>query len=133
MKAVCSYIKVSLLLSSADDIATKQTFRAGPAPTVSPATTLTPTTPKNKSEWTGSIKCDEIEMTLVLQLDKYSAETEWSIDSSDGLTTYYAREDGYYEEMKSEKVIETICLEEGYEYQFRIADFMGEFRSSFLH
>ena len=72
-------------------------------------------------------------MTLVLQLDKYSAETEWSIDSSDGLTNYYAREDGYYEEMKSEKVIETICLEEGYEYQFRIADFMGEFRSSFLH
>ena len=108
---------------------TSQTFRAGPAPTVSPATTLTPTTLKTESEWTGLTRCDAFEMTLVLQLDKYSAETEWSIDSGDGLANYFAREDGYYEEMKSEIVIETICLAEGYEYRFRIADFMGEFRS----
>ena len=69
-----------------------------------------------------------IEVTVVLQLDKFSAETSWFIDSSDGLTNFITRPVGYYEEMKSQKIIETVYLPEGLEYQFKIIDFMGELR-----
>lgn len=65
-------------------------------------------------------------MTVILQLDEYSAETSWSIDSSDGVTNFVSRPFGYYEEMKSQKVIETVRLPEGLEYQFKIVDFMGD-------
>ncbi len=65
-------------------------------------------------------------MTLVLQLDKYSSETAWSIDSSDGMTNFVSRPFGYYEEMENHKVIETLRLPEGLEYQFKIVDFMGD-------
>ena len=67
-----------------------------------------------------------IEVAVVVQLDKFSAETSWSIDSSDGLANFITRPVGYYEEMKSQKIIETVYLPEGLEYQFKISDFMGE-------
>ena len=67
---------------------------------------------------------DAVPVTIVLQLDKYSAETAWFIDSSDGLTNFVSRPVGYYEEMNSQKIVETIYLPEGLEYQFRILDFM---------
>ncbi len=103
----------------------------GPAPTVSPATTSTPTvaatrTASARPTESSPPTVDAITMTLVLQLDKFSAETAWFINSGDGTTSYVARPNGYYEEMKSEKVIETIRLPEGLEYQFKILDFMGE-------
>lgn len=69
-------------------------------------------------------------MTVVLQLDKYSAETAWSIDSLDGSSNFAARPVGYYEEMKSQWIEETVRLPEGLEYQFKIEDYMGERRRS---
>lgn len=56
----------------------------------------------------------------------FSAETSWFIDSSDGLINYVERPAGYYEEMKSQKIVETVRLPKGLEYQFRIVDFMGD-------
>lgn len=69
---------------------------------------------------------DAFLVTVVLQLDEYSAETAWSIESSDGATNFVSRPFGYYEEMKSQKVIEKVRLSEGLEYQFKIVDFMGD-------
>jgi len=117
------------------------TFRVGPAPSVAPATTSSPTGSTAKAASIGSTSsssCDPrdgglilsvspcIEVTVVLQLDKFSAETSWFIDSSDGLTNFISRPVGYYEEMKSQKIIETVYLPEGLEYQFKIIDFMGD-------
>ncbi|KAL7539416.1 hypothetical protein ACHAXR_010447, partial [Thalassiosira sp. AJA248-18] len=111
------------------------TFRAGPAPSLAPATTTIPTASNinaNVNSPTSLNACPEeteegcIEMTVVLQLDKYSAETGFSIDSSDGLTNFVARSDGYYEDLKSQKIIETVQLPKGLEYQFTITDFMGD-------
>lgn len=108
-----------------------QPFRAGPVPTSSPAATATPTlsstsavssTPTSSSPPT----INAIEMTLILQLDKFSAETAWFVDSSDGTTNFVARTVGYYKEMKSQKIIESFRLPRGLEYQFRILDFLGD-------
>ncbi|KAL3817586.1 hypothetical protein ACHAXA_006475 [Cyclostephanos tholiformis] len=105
-------------------------FRVGPAPTVSPAMTSKPSF-SNETASTGPTSSsppsmDGFLVTLVLQLDEFSAETAWSIDSSDGMTSFSSRPFGYYKDMKSHKVIETIRLPEGLEYQFKIVDFMGD-------
>lgn len=42
------------------------------------------------------------------------------------MANFVSRPFGYYEEMKSQKVIETVRLPEGLEYQFKIVDFMGD-------
>jgi hypothetical protein len=69
---------------------------------------------------------DAFLMIVVLQLDEYSAETAWYIDSSDGVTNFVSRPFGYYKEMKSQRVIEKVRLPEGLEYQLKIVDFMGD-------
>lgn len=66
-------------------------------------------------------KC--VEITMTLQLDRFSSETSWFISSSDGQTNFIKRPGGYYEQMKEQKVIETVWLPEG-EYEFRIIDYM---------
>lgn len=109
----------------------KQTFRVGPAPTASPATTSAPSVITNMTASIGPTSSsppsmDAFLVTVVLQLDEYSAETAWSIESSDGATNFVSRPFGYYEEMKSQKVIEKVRLSEGLEYQFKIVDFMGD-------
>ena len=109
----------------------KQTFRVGPAPTVSPATTSAPSGITNMTASIGPTSSsppsmDAFLVTVVLQLDEYSAETAWSIESSDGATNFVSRPFGYYEGMKSQKVIEKVRLSEGLEYQFKIVDFMGD-------
>ena len=107
------------------------TFWVGPAPTVSPATTSTPSVITNETASIGPTSSnppsmDAFLMTVVLQLDEYSAETAWSIDSGDGVTNFVSRPYGYYEEMKSQRVIEKVRLPEGLEYQFKIVDYMGD-------
>lgn len=108
-----------------------QTFRAGPAPSRAPATTPNPNILNPSAVSIGPTASshptvDAILMTVVLQLDTFSSETSFFIDSSDGLTNFLARPVGHYEEMKSQKIIETVRLPQGLEYQFRIVDFMGE-------
>eukprot|EP00585_Thalassiosira_rotula_P012385 CAMPEP_0196132222 /NCGR_PEP_ID=MMETSP0910-20130528/1936_1 /TAXON_ID=49265 /ORGANISM="Thalassiosira rotula, Strain GSO102" /LENGTH=1503 /DNA_ID=CAMNT_0041391811 /DNA_START=348 /DNA_END=4859 /DNA_ORIENTATION=- len=115
-------------------------FQAGPAPSVSPATTSSPTDSAAKTSSNGLTSsgwCDTrngklvddtcVEVTLVMELDKFSAETSWSIGSEDGWTTFVSRPDGYYTEMQSQKIIETVYLpDDGGKYQFKIVDFMGD-------
>ena len=76
---------------------------------------------------TSSIKptFDAVLVTVVIQLDKFSSETSWSINSSDGVT-FASRPVGYYEDMSSRKVVETVPLTPGLEYHFSIFDFMGD-------
>lgn len=111
----------------------KQTIQVGPADSRAPAATTTFSTVSSMnadsighSSFSQPSSDDDMEVTLVLQLDKYPAETGWSIDSSDGLINYAARPAGYYEGSKSQQVIETIYLPEGLVYQFTITDFMGD-------
>jgi len=106
-------------------------FRSGPAPTLAPATTPIPTVSSSKAASIGPTSSspptiDAILMTVVLQLDKFSSETAWFIGSVDGLISVVARPAGYYEEMQSQQIIETLNLIQGHEYQFRIVDFMGD-------
>jgi hypothetical protein len=108
------------------------TFRVGPAPSISPATSFTPTV--TSPSQTASIgpttssppSISGVSITVVLQLDKYSSETSWSIDASDRTTNFVSRPVGYYEGMKSQKIIETVRVPDGLEYQFKIVDFMGD-------
>eukprot|EP00580_Thalassiosira_gravida_P020716 CAMPEP_0201681074 /NCGR_PEP_ID=MMETSP0494-20130426/50919_1 /ASSEMBLY_ACC=CAM_ASM_000839 /TAXON_ID=420259 /ORGANISM="Thalassiosira gravida, Strain GMp14c1" /LENGTH=1514 /DNA_ID=CAMNT_0048164805 /DNA_START=372 /DNA_END=4916 /DNA_ORIENTATION=- len=115
-------------------------FQAGPAPSVSPATTSSPTVSAAKGSSNGLTSsgwCDTrngklvddscVEVTLVMELDKFSAETSWFIGSEDGRTNFVSRPDGYYAEMQSQKIIETVYLpDDGGKYQFKIVDFMGD-------
>jgi len=64
--------------------------------------------------------------TVVMQLDKYSAETGWFILSSDGATTVISRPIGYYEAKSEEKIEETIELDVGVEYKFKVTDLFGD-------
>ena len=63
---------------------------------------------------------------MVVQFDKYSAETGWFIDSADGETNYVARPLGYYQDMPNGKVEETVILPEGLNYKFKIIDLFGD-------
>ena len=62
---------------------------------------------------------------MVVQFDKYSAETGWFIDSADGETNYVARPLGYYQDMPNGKVEETVILPEGLNYKFKIIDLVS--------
>ena len=66
----------------------------------------------------------EMVLTLVLQLDKYSSETSWSLESPDG-SMAYTRERGYYESYSTNKMVETFQVPPG-RYRFRIMDERGD-------
>ena len=107
------------------------TFRVGPAPSISPAMSFTPTVTSSQTVSTRPTTSSPpsisgVSITVVLQLDEYSSETSWSIVSSDWTTNFVSRPTGYYEGMKSQKIIETIRVPDGLEYQFKIVDFMGD-------
>ena len=107
------------------------TFRVGPAPSISPAISFTPTVTSSQTVSTRPTTSSPpsisgVSITVVLQLDEYSSETSWSIDSSDRTTNFVSRPTGYYEGMKSQKIIETVRVPDGLEYQFKIVDFMGD-------
>jgi len=124
------YIKVyagSAQVDSAllvDEVATFESmlslpFRVGPpVPSRAPASSG-PTTSNHPT-------LGDVLLSVVLQLDRYSSETSWSIDSADGLTNYASKPVGYYEEQKSQQVVETVLLPQGYKYTFSIYDFMGD-------
>ncbi|EJK71550.1 hypothetical protein THAOC_06994, partial [Thalassiosira oceanica] len=50
---------------------------------------------------------DFVDLTLVLQLDQFPAETSWAITSVDDGTIYESRSVGYYESRKGESIVET--------------------------
>ncbi|EJK61067.1 hypothetical protein THAOC_18499 [Thalassiosira oceanica] len=89
-------------------------FRVGP---VSAGTTPVTSTPQS---------VDFVDLTLVLQLDQFPAETSWAITSVDDGTIYESRSVGYYESRKGESIAETFRLPEGRTYRFIIKDLMGD-------
>jgi len=124
------YIKVyagSVQVDSAllvDKVATFESmlslpFRVGPPLPSRAPTSSGPTTSNHPT-------LGDVLVSVVLQLDRYSSETSWSIDSADGLTNYASKPVGYYEEQKSQQVVETVLLPQGYQYTFSIYDFMGD-------
>lgn len=106
-------------------------FWVGPPPSSTPTVTSTPTFSNTNSvsgppTTSSQLSALSSEVTVVLQFDKYSAETGWFIDSADGTKNYVARPLGYYEFEQSKKIVETISLPEGHSYRFRIIDLMGD-------
>jgi len=67
-----------------------------------------------------------VDLTLVLQLDQFPAETSWTITSIDDGTVYESRSDGYYESIKDKNIVETFRLPGGHAYRFIIKDLMGD-------
>lgn len=55
----------------------------------------------------------------------YSAETSWFIKSRKGMN-FVTRPVGYYEKTPSEKIVETVYLPAGIEFEFKINDLMGK-------
>ncbi|EJK70971.1 hypothetical protein THAOC_07628, partial [Thalassiosira oceanica] len=72
----------------------------------------------------GATAGGQVELTLVLQLDEYSSETSWSLESPDG-TMAYTMQRGHYESYASNKKVETIQVPPG-RYRFRITDERGD-------
>ena len=67
-----------------------------------------------------------VDLTLVLQLDQFPAETSWAITSIDGGTVYESRSDGYYESINDNNIVETFRLPGGHAYRFTIKDLLGD-------
>jgi len=67
-----------------------------------------------------------VDLTLVLQLDQFPAETSWEVTSVDGATVYESRSEGYYKSIKDKNIVETFRLPEGRTYRFIIKDLMGD-------
>jgi len=106
-------------------------FLVGPPPTSSPAVTSIPTASKTNSisgspTITSQPSVRSLEVTVVVQFDKYSAETGYFIDSADGTTNYVARPLGYFQNEQSGKAVETFALPEGLSYRFKIIDLFGD-------
>ena len=106
-------------------------FRVGPPPTSSPTVTLVPTVASTNAisespTVTAQPSIRSLEVTVVVQFDKYSAETGYFIDSADGTTNYVARPLGYFENESLGKVVETFSLPEGLNYRFKIIDLFGD-------
>eukprot|EP00986_Skeletonema_menzelii_P004185 scaffold1404_cov132-Skeletonema_menzelii.AAC.3 len=106
-------------------------FRVGPPPTSSPTVTLIPTVSSTNSisespTVTSQPTVRSLEVTVVVQFDKYSAETGYFIDSADGTTNYVARPLGYFQNEPLGKVVETFSLPEGLDYRFKIIDLFGD-------
>jgi len=106
-------------------------FRVGPPPTSPPTVTSVPTASNTNSisghpTFSSPPSVLSLEVTVVVQFDKYSAETGWFIDSADGTKNYVARPLGYYENEPSGKAVETIKLPQGLSYRFKIIDLFGD-------
>ena len=106
-------------------------FRVGPPPTSAPTVTSIPTA-SNTNSISGSPTSSSqpsvrsLDVTVVVQFDKYPAETAWFIDSADGTQNYVARPLGYYQSNQSGKAVETFTLPEGLNYRFKIIDLFGD-------
>ena len=106
-------------------------FRVGEPPSAAPAVTFIPTASKTiliseSPTVTSQPTVRSLEVTVVVQFDKYSAETGFFIDSADGLTNFVARPLGYFQNEQSKKVVETFVLPEGLNYRFKIIDLFGD-------
>lgn len=106
-------------------------FRVGPPPTSQPTITPVPSILKSNSlsghpTSSSQPSVRSLEVTVVVQFDKYPSETGWFIDSVDGETNYVARPLGYYQDMPNGKVEETVILPEGLNYKFKIIDLFGD-------